>query len=109
MDMLTKEKKLTDKVKELRRDLLEKEATLYKFDDYEKCQEAKETLNKEISELKSIPFTYGSIYERASEGSIIDIPPTLSEISIRQYDKDNTLKHDSLKLGSKVFSYLMRK
>lgn len=77
-DLLNKEKLLSDKVKNLRKELLEKEAALYKFDEYESLQKYVERLNKEIKEIKNKPICFGS----ASTDEYFCIPSTLTELKL---------------------------
>lgn len=77
-DLLKKEKLLSNKIKELKQTLLEKEATLYKFDEYENLQTYIEKLKQEIKEIKGKPMNFGELLV----DEYFRIPPTLFELKL---------------------------
>ena len=55
-DLLEKEKRISDSVKVLRKQLVEREAVLFSFDEYEKLRKEIDRLNAEIELINSTPF-----------------------------------------------------
>ena len=86
-DLLEKEKKMSDTVKELRSQLLRKESALYLFDDYDNVTNSIQRLEDEISVLENTPFlSLGD--EPANECDKFLIPEVLREISVNLFHTD---------------------
>lgn len=87
-EMLEKEKKISDSVKELRKQLVEREAVLYSFDEYEKIRNEIDKLNAEIELIKSTPF-YDNTKEPLGSHKVFCMPHAIYELPVQEYHIDN--------------------
>ena len=87
-EMLEKEKKISDSVKELRKQLVEREAVLYSFDEYEKLKNEIDKLNTEIELINSTPF-YDHTKEPLGVHDVFCMPHAIYELPVQEYHVDN--------------------
>lgn len=87
-EMLEKEKKISDSVKELRKQLVEREAVLYSFDEYEKIRNEIDKLNTEIELINSTPF-YDNTKEPLGAHNVFCMPHAIYEIPVQEYHVNN--------------------
>lgn len=87
-EMLEKEKKISDSVKELRKQLVEREAVLYSFDEYEKLRNEIDKLNAEIELINSTPF-YDHTKEPLGTHDVFCMPHAIYELPVQEYHVDN--------------------
>lgn len=86
--MLEKEKKISDSVKELRKQLVERENVLYSFDEYERLKKEIDKLNAEIELINSTPF-YDSTKEPLGSHNVFCMPHAIYELPVQEYHVDN--------------------
>ena len=87
-EMLEKEKKISDSVKGLRKQLVEREAVLYSFDEYEKIRNEIDKLNVEIELINSTPF-YDHTKEPLGAHDVFCIPHAIYELPVQEYHVNN--------------------
>lgn len=87
-EMLEKEKKISDSVKELRKQLVERENVLYSFDEYERLKKEIDKLNAEIELINSTPF-YDSTKEPLGSHNVFCMPHAIYELPVQEYHVDN--------------------
>lgn len=87
-EMLEKEKKISDSVKELRKQLVEREAVLYSFDEYERLRNEIDKLNTEIELISSTPF-YDHTKEPLGAHDVFCMPHAIYELPVQEYQVDN--------------------
>ena len=87
-ELLTKEKTLSKRVNELKKELVEKQVALYKFNDYEETSKRIKSLKGEIDHFKKSSFVYEDIASLITSKDIFEVSPVLEELSLRQLGKD---------------------
>lgn len=87
-EMLEKEKKISDSVKDLRKQLVEREAVLYSFDEYERLKNEIDKLNAEIELINSTPF-YDHTKEPLGTHDVFCMPHAIYELPVQEYHVDN--------------------
>lgn len=87
-DMLEKEKRISDSVKALRKQLVEREAVLYSFDEYEKLRNEIDKLNAEIQHIASTSF-YDHTKEPLGVQNVFCIPHAIYELPVQEYHVEN--------------------
>ena len=87
-EMLEKEKKISDSVKDLRKQLVEREAVLYSFDEYERLRNEIDKLNAEIELINSTPF-YDHTKEPLGTHDVFCMPHAIYELPVQEYHVDN--------------------
>lgn len=87
-ELLAKEKTLSKKVDELKKELVEKQVALYKFNDYEETSKRIESLKSEIDHFKKSSFVYEDVASLITPKDIFEVSPLLEEFSLRQLGKD---------------------
>ena len=101
--MLEKEKRISDSVNVLRKQLVERESVLYSFDEYEKLKKEIDKLNAEIELIDSTPF-YDSTKEPLGSRDVFCIPHAIYEMPVQEYHIDN---HRACYVGNQ-YSYKSR-
>lgn len=91
-EMLLKEKKISDSVKELRKQLLERETVLHSFDEYESIMNEISRLNDEVTKLESTPFST-SLDNLVGETNVYIVPMAISEMNLYCYHVSNQPKN----------------
>ena len=97
-DLLEKEKRISDSVKVLRKQLVEREAVLFSFDEYEKLKKEIDRLNAEIELINSTPF-YDNTKEPLGSRDVFCMPLAIYEMPVQEYHVDNRERYASLKAG----------
>ncbi len=87
-DLLEKEKRISDSVKVLRKQLVEREAVLFSFDEYEKLRKEIDRLNAEIELINSTPF-YDNTKEPLGSRDVFCMPLAIYEMPVQEYHVDN--------------------
>lgn len=79
--MLEKEKKISDSVKELRKQLVEREYVLYTFDEYENIKKEIDKLRSEIDLIKKTPIS-GSLDNIVGDTNVYLLPHLFEEVTL---------------------------
>lgn len=79
--MLEKEKKISDSVKELRKQLVEREHVLYTFDEYENIKKEIDKLRSEIDLIKKTPIS-GSLDNIVGDTNVYLLPHLFEEVTL---------------------------
>lgn len=79
--MLEKEKKISDSVKELRKQLVEREYVLYTFDEYENIKKEIDKLRSEIDLIKKTPISM-SLDNIVGDTNVYLLPHLFEEVTL---------------------------
>lgn len=79
--MLEKEKKISDSVKKLRKQLVEREYVLYTFDEYENIKKEIDKIRSEIELIKKTPIS-GSLDNIVGDTNVYLLPHLFEEVTL---------------------------